>query len=406
MLKLGNKNISKFYFRNKGIGKAYLGTNLVFESAKPIFVDYIESTGTQWIDTGLYLDSYRIVIEAQSTETPKSDYTILCAHLRDYAGCALLAYNEFWGLKSDTLTSASIFERTKLDATFDIVGDFPHATLTINGETVEYQRTSTPPYTRHNIQIFSSNESTHVYKEFIGKVFGFEIYDLDGNLLMNAKPCIHPKTFEACMYDMISKKYLYNQGTGEFIPATRFITYIESDGNQYIDTGILSSYDYTIKVKYAYTAFKSSYNCIFGARDQALTTGNRIYWVGCNNNSQELMMCMGKVASTYTINLNEVYELIINPNETTINGTSLGDTMYDGEIGFSKNIRLFTINSTDASLFVASARLYYFQIFDKDMNLIQDLRPCIDPSGIVCMFDKVTHTYYYNQGSGKLGYSK
>lgn len=410
MLKLGEKNISKLYSGNKKISKAYLGDKLVFESSKPIFIDYIESTGTQWLDTGLYLDSYRIVIEAQGTEAPKSNYNILCSHLRDYAGCALFAYNEFWGLKSDSLTSVSIFGRTKLDATFDIVGGFSHSVLTINGVTTEYQRTSTPPYPRHNIQIFSSNASTHVYKEFIGKVFGFEIYDLDGNLLMNAKPCLHPKTFEACMYDTVSKKYLYNQGSGEFIPAPRFIEYIKSTGTQWIDTGILPSYDYTIKVKYAYTAFKSSYNCIFGARTQALSEGNQIYWVGCNNNSKELMMRMGKVASTYIINRNEVYELIINPNEATINGTSLGDAMYDGEIGFSKNIRLFSINddvtSSATASFVASAELYYFQVYDKVMKLIQDLRPCLDPKGVVCMYDMVTGQYFYNAGTGTFGYTE
>ena len=70
MLKLGNKNISKFYLRNKGIGKAYLGTNLVFESAKPIFIDYIESTGKQWIDTGIATtsDNLGFTLEAMPFE--------------------------------------------------------------------------------------------------------------------------------------------------------------------------------------------------------------------------------------------------------------------------------------------------------------------------------------------------
>lgn len=181
-----------------------------------------------------------------------------------------------------------------------------------------------------------------------------------------------------------------------------FLDYIESDGSQYIDTELLCSYDYTVKVKYAYTAFKSSYNCIFGARDQAQSEGNQIYWVGCNSNGKELMMRMGKIASTYTLEPNEVYELTINPNEATINGTSLGDAMYDGEIGFSKTIRLFSINDISPGVFVSSARLYYFQVYDKDMKLIQDLRPAIDRKGVVCMYDTVTKKYFYNQGTGTL----
>lgn len=181
----------------------------------------------------------------------------------------------------------------------------------------------------------------------------------------------------------------------------KFIDYIQSDGNQYIDTGLLCSYDYTVKVKYAYTAFKGSYNCIFGAREEAQSVGNQIYWVGCNSNTKELMVRMGKATPTYTMKLNEVYELAINPSEATINGTSLGDVMYDGEIGFSKSIRLFNINDVSPSLFVTSARLYYFQVYDKDMKLIQDLRPCIDGYNVACMYDRVSGQYLYNKGTGE-----
>jgi hypothetical protein len=224
---------------------------------------------------------------------------------------------------------------------------------------------------------------------------------------MNAKPCLHPKTLVACMYDTVSHKYFYNQGTGEFIPAPRFLDYIQSDGNQYIDTEVLCSYDYTIKIKYAYTAFKSSYNCIFGARKEAQSVGNQIYWVGCNQVGKALMMRMGKTTSTYTLELNKTYELTVTPDEATINGTSLGDAMYDGEIGFSKSIRLFNINDVTPSLFASSARVCYFQVYDKDMNLIQDLRPSLDTKGVVCMYDMVTKKYFYNAGTGNLvGYKR
>ena len=179
-----------------------------------------------------------------------------------------------------------------------------------------------------------------------------------------------------------------------------FLDYIESTGTQYIDTGIKPSYEYTIKTKYRYVSYNSDYNCIFGTRWMAQATGNNIYWVGYNTNSKELMMRMGKTTTAYTLKLNEDVELIVNPNDTTVNGTSIGDAMYDGEIGFNLNILLFNLNET-TSYFSSSARMYYFQIYDKDMNLIQDLRPCIDVDGIVCMYDMVTRKYFYNQGTGE-----
>lgn len=179
-----------------------------------------------------------------------------------------------------------------------------------------------------------------------------------------------------------------------------WLEYLESDGDQYIDTGVLASYDYTIKVKYAYTAFKSSYNCIFGAREQAASSGNMIYWVGCNTNGNEIMVRMGNPTSAPILNTNEVYELIITPDEATINNIILGDAMFNGEIGFSKNIRLFTVNEAITAPFMSSARLYYFQVYDKNMVLIQDLRPALDPNNVACMYDTVSKQYLYNQGTG------
>ena len=45
MLKLGEKIINQIYLGDKKIAKAYLGDKLVFQSDKPIFVEYIESDG-------------------------------------------------------------------------------------------------------------------------------------------------------------------------------------------------------------------------------------------------------------------------------------------------------------------------------------------------------------------------
>lgn len=57
MLKLGGRNIGNAYLGGRTISKAYLGPNLVWTAAKPLpydaEVEYLESTGTQWIDTGI-----------------------------------------------------------------------------------------------------------------------------------------------------------------------------------------------------------------------------------------------------------------------------------------------------------------------------------------------------------------
>lgn len=59
MIKLGSNSIGKIYLGSNSIGKAYLGSNLVFQKGSgpspsgPTLVDYIETDGTAYIDTGI-----------------------------------------------------------------------------------------------------------------------------------------------------------------------------------------------------------------------------------------------------------------------------------------------------------------------------------------------------------------
>lgn len=404
MLKLGDKIISGLYLGDKKIAKAYLGSKLVFESVKPIFVEYIESTGKQWLDTGLYLDSYRIVIETQGTEAPPSTYSILCSHLRDYAGYALFAYSSgVWGLQSSALTAASLFERTKLDATFDIVGGLPHAVLTINGETKEYQRASVPSHSIHNIEIFNAKASTHVNKEFVGRVYSFQIYSPDGNLLMDAKPCLHPKTLEVCMYDMVSKQYLYNQGTGSFIAGPRFIEYIKSTGTQYIDTGVYAP---------DITRFVVKGTCVENGMNNTQLLG------GTSSSSQTFFgnRYTNNIAKWYCINSNSTS--IGNPhNLSIIDATIESDTSQYGTltdvvegtvsefVKFSGNAWSFPgsnllIFGGYSSRRSPNATCYELQLYTAD-GLVRHFKPCIDGNNVKCMYDLITGKYYYNQGTGE-----
>ena len=48
--------------------------------------------------------------------------------------------------------------------------------------------------------------------------------------------------------------------------------------------------------------------------------------------------------------------------------------------------------------------MYYYQIYDNNV-LVRDFIPVLDFNNTPCMYDKVSNTYYYNQGSGDFGYS-
>lgn len=58
MLRLGSKNVSKLFLGGRAIANAYLGDRLVWQASQPLpydaEVEYLESTGTQWIDTVIH----------------------------------------------------------------------------------------------------------------------------------------------------------------------------------------------------------------------------------------------------------------------------------------------------------------------------------------------------------------
>ena len=45
-------------------------------------------------------------------------------------------------------------------------------------------------------------------------------------------------------------------------------------------------------------------------------------------------------------------------------------------------------------------KLFSCQIYDNG-TLIRDYLPCLDKDGVACLYDKVSETYFYNQGTGE-----
>ena len=402
MLKLGEKIISDIYLGDKKIAKVFLGDKLVFQSGKPIFLDYIEFDGASYIDTGiLYPDGCDGTWTVKGKANMDGAFRVLLATKAVSGSYYGKGSNNKWGLGStycfdvngDVLTEAQVvFKKNQVQATVDGV--------TLTRSATQSQST---------IKLGGTNLASDLKNYFIGEVYGCKYVDINNNLIIDLRPCIHPNG-TVCFYDTVTKKYFYNQGTGTLKAGGRFVESIVSDGNCYINTGIKASYDYTIKTKYMYTSFVGAYNCIFGTRNQAVSEGDKVYWVGCNvNSSKELMLRLGKSTSPYYLKVNEVIDLEITPNEAIINGTNLGDAMFDGEIGFDSSIYLFNINMNgdgSTALFASVARMYNFQIYNNNMELIQDLRPYVDADGVACFKDLVTNTLLYGQGTGKLEYTE
>lgn len=189
-------------------------------------VEYLESTGTQWIDTGVVATSDTHI------NVRFSDYTVAGAWLFGvriaYQDGALGVYtvsnigNNNWLRARGSLVSGS-FTYTTIGVGV-VTFDYNKATFTATRELVPNPQTftdttgsfSSSPYT---IYIWSVNLAGTLGNVASAKVYGVKIWD-DGVLVRDFQPVRFTNeqgVSEGAMYDKVSRQLFRNAGTGQFI---------------------------------------------------------------------------------------------------------------------------------------------------------------------------------------------
>lgn len=192
--------------------------------------------------------------------------------------------------------------------------------------------------------------------------------------------------------------YVDNEGNGY-----TEVEYIESTGEQYIDTAYYPNESTEIDISFNYyttTIPKSSdWNGIFGVRDGNTSSG-KSFGLFVNRGSYAAALNYGNV-DTSTIAGTNIAE------KTNIK--NIGKTFYyNGQelIKFENNpiqstrpMYIFASNLSNVPRY-ANMKLYYFKIKDNN-SLIRDYIPVIDKNEIGCLFDNVEKKCYYNNGDGR-----
>ena len=99
------------------------------------------------------------------------------------------------------------------------------------------------------------------------------------------------------------------------------------------------------------------------------------------------------------VTLNTPYEVILQKNSISLNGTITEINKLDLSDG-AFNIYLFTINDQGSpSANKLKGKIYYAKFYD-DNTLVRDFVPVQTGCGDAAMYDKVTQQLFYNKGSG------
>lgn len=206
----------KGYVNGKEIKKIYFGKENFTPRNMPegyTQVEYIQSSGTQYIDTGFaHNQDTRVVMDAQVVTQP-SVHAWLFEGRVSYSSCCkglLLLNGTTWN--SDYNDSTSRYAFSSLGVLDRLSIDYNKNSLTINGYTQTW--TATTFQSTANLTLLACNTAGTVAGHTSAKLYSCQIYDND-TLVRDYVPCVS-KSGEVGLFDMVNSAFYQNSGTGTF----------------------------------------------------------------------------------------------------------------------------------------------------------------------------------------------
>ena len=379
-------------------------------------VSYIESTGTQYIDTDVVMTSnISAEIDFQLTSIITSAHNSIITSYVDNAGTGFV-----FAQRSNTSNFAFAFG-SSWNST-EISADLLKHTARINidgkcyfdDQVVVDTVGSSGLSSNRNILLYGwqDGNTTNVNRLGYSKIYSCKIYD--GNVLVRDLIPILDENNVPCFYDRVEEKFYYNAGTGTFKYGYEInndkkvltgksytpIEYAQSTGTQYIDTGFKHNQNTRMVAEIELLGGNAWIN-IFGSWGNTNNGDRRMMGVQCNTDG------MGCVSAYYGNGLYNKWTGVtgkttfdFNKNVYTIKGTSY--TFSTASFQSLYNDYIFTASGYNGESGTGCAqKLYSFKIYDNG-RLIRDYIPVKDENDIVCLFDKISNNFYYNQGTGDL----
>ena len=181
-------------------------------------LEYLESTGTQWIDTGVYAPL------GAELEIGFSVNTVAVQAIfggRDTSSglntCTLFAVNSSFRFdRTSNKTISGVTAVLQDNFVFKYENNTDLQITDITTGTTATDTISTPStFSSYPIAVFAVNTANTIERYFSGRISYWKYWE-NGTLLQDFIPVLDNND-TPCMYDRVSKQLFYNQGTGEFL---------------------------------------------------------------------------------------------------------------------------------------------------------------------------------------------
>ena len=352
---------------------------------------YIQSTGSQWIDTGIKAASnlkFEIVFETSGSTNYQAVFGGRTGNKKFYFLNSVVAdYSQ-----KELGFGANIYKPTPSISTHSIkttlVWDGASATLTTAQGTFTTGTMSGSFSDGLNQYLFCFNDGGSANNNGNMKLYSCKIYSA-GTLVRDFIPVLDDSDV-ACLYDRVTSAYFYNQGSGTFTAGNKpqFLTYIQSTGTQYINTGKTPTINTKFEITLSDVVKDSGEVAIFGSGSYSSNT-----YLLTKDASTHYIEWYYPTKQRATTDCTSKHKIELYRGSITVDGVVVTSGTTTGATSFSA-VTLFNV----ANGYFSKYKLYRFKMYESD-QLVFDAVPALDGS-TVCLYDKVSESFLYNAGSG------
>lgn len=407
--------VNNQFYGNRGSGN--FTCEYTFDSTKYHYVNYIESSGNEIIDTGYKPnENTELQLSFSCSSNPKNTGWTQVTGSREFWQSPTawqVAYNVDLDLvQAEIGTSGAGQISTKKESIVDAV-------LNKNGSLLNGKFTSKvgtlAATSNYNLWIFDDNSAGNKENPFTGKIYSYKIYE-NNTLVRYFLPAVRKADGQVGLVDVLSNTFYGNTAAGAFKTEQVFdsanyteLGYIKGTGTQYIDLGWVT----TAGMVCEYTASWQEGGWLIGSHDPFNPNAAN---GGYGRNGAYLDSSAGwvlgfgdfcPVDSNYERTLNKKFDVKFStlPGAAylDVNGTRLLNIGYGTEqTTATSSVMIFTnYHGISENAAKSKATIYSAKIWDKNGGLIFDLVPAIRKAdGAVGMLNMVTNTFYGNSGTG------
>ena len=391
-------------FYNKGTG------NFAYKRFDYTPVEYIQSTGTQWIDTNWYPSSAEIgelkfVIDATFGTAGSGGWAVSGIGSSGYFFHTGLNSNRqiVYGGGTADVSTGVVYTEKRVVAELDYKAKTMKWTEVDSGKVLVNQSitVNTPTASIGKFYLFAyATAASTIAVPYTGVIYSFKGYK--NNVLIHDIIPVIDSDGTVCMFDKITQQFLYNSGTGNFTAKyypNEELEYLSSDGNSYIDTGFVPNQNTRIDiVTMPLSVDDASANTGFIPYGSATAYNNNAFECYSQSSQYEFNFCTS-YSFVGTAKIGELITISHDKNNVTVISDGKLETLTLTNGNFTATYTLTLFGTHRSSVLCGKQRIYSCQIYDND-NLVRDYIPKTDANGTPCMYDKITDKYYYNQGTG------